>query len=143
WADGSALTDSFTTGATNGAYIANYDQVTSTLPSPWQSVDVGSPLMVGTADYSASNQTFYVDGAGADIAGANDQFHYVYQTLNGDGTIIARLRYQTNSSAWTKAGVMIKESTAAGSSYVDALVTPDVSPNTPNINGVGCTPNGC
>ncbi len=143
WADGSALTDSFTTGATNGAYIANYDQVTSTLPSPWQSVDVGSPLMAGTADYSASNQTFYVDGAGADIAGANDQFHYVYQTLNGDGTIIARVRYQTESSTWAKAGVMIKQSTTSGSSYVDALVTPDVSPNTPNTNGVGCTPDGC
>jgi len=63
--------------------------------------------------------------------------------LNSDGTIIARVRYQTNSSAWTKAGVMIKQSTTAGSSYVDALVTPDVSPNTPNINGVGCTVDGC
>lgn len=143
WSDGSALTDSFTNGAANGTYTANYDPVTSTMPSPWQSVDVGSPLMAGTADYSASNQTFYVDGAGADVAGANDQFHYVYQTLNGDGTIIARVRYQTESSAWAKAGVMIKQSTTAGSSYVDALVTPDVSPNTPNINGVGCTANGC
>jgi glucose/arabinose dehydrogenase/regulation of enolase protein 1 (concanavalin A-like superfamily) len=143
WADGSALTDSFTNNASNGVYTANYDQVTNSVPSPWQSVDVGSPLMAGTADYSASNQTFYVDGAGADISGSNDQFHYVYQTLNGDGTIIARVRYQTNSSPWAKAGVMIKQTTTAGSSYVDALVTPDVSPNTPNINGVGCTPNGC
>ena len=143
WADGSALTDSFTNSASNGAYTANYDQVTNAVPSPWQSVDVGSPLMAGTADYSASDQTFYLDGAGADIAGSNDQFHYVYQTLNGDGTIIARVRYQTNSSPWAKAGVMIKQSTTAGSSYVDALVTPDVSPNTPNINGVGCTPDGC
>jgi glucose/arabinose dehydrogenase/PKD repeat protein len=143
WADGSALTDSFTNGAGSGTYIANYDQVTNTVPSPWQSTDVGSPLMVGTADYSASNKTFYIDGAGADIAGSNDQFHYVYQTLNGDGTIVARVRYQTESSPWAKAGVMIKQSTTAGSSYVDALVTPDVSPNTPNINGVGCTPDGC
>jgi glucose/arabinose dehydrogenase/regulation of enolase protein 1 (concanavalin A-like superfamily) len=143
WADGSALTDTFTNGTANGTYTANYDQVTNTVPSPWQSADVGSPLMVGTADYSASNKKFYIDGAGADIAGPNDQFHYVYQTLNGDGTIVARVRYQTESSAWAKAGVMIKQSTTAGSSYVDALVTPDVSSSTPNINGVGCTPNGC
>src|SRR6266851_1065340 len=152
WADGSALADSFTNGTANGTYTANYDQVTSTMPcttstlpcpSTWQSTDVGSPLMAGTADYAASNKTFYIDGAGADIAGTNDQFHYVYQTLNGDGTIVARVRYQTESSPWTKAGVMIKQSTTAGSSYVDALVTPDVSPSTPNINGVGCTPNGC
>jgi glucose/arabinose dehydrogenase/regulation of enolase protein 1 (concanavalin A-like superfamily) len=143
WADGSALTDSFTTTASSASFTANYDQVTNAVPSPWQSVDVGSPLMAGTADYSANDQTFYVDGAGADIAGSNDQFHYVYQTLNGNGTIVARVRYQTNSSPWAKAGVMIKQSTTAGSSYVDALVTPDVSPNTPNINGIGCTPDGC
>jgi regulation of enolase protein 1 (concanavalin A-like superfamily) len=113
------------------------------MPSPWQSVDVGNPITAGTADYSASDQTFYIDGAGADINGTNDQFHYVYQTLNGDGTIVARVRYQTNSSAWTKAGVMIKQSTTAGSSYVNALVTPDVSSSTPNINCVGYTVNGC
>ncbi|MBV9257751.1 MAG: PQQ-dependent sugar dehydrogenase [Ktedonobacteraceae bacterium] len=143
WADGSALTDAFTNSAANGSYTANYDQVQSTLPAPWQSTDVGSPLMAGTADYAPSSQTFYVDGAGADVYGANDQFRYVYQPLNGDGTIVARLRYQTNSSPWAKAGIMIKESTTTGSKYVDALTTPNVSPNTPNINGVGCTPNGC
>jgi glucose/arabinose dehydrogenase/regulation of enolase protein 1 (concanavalin A-like superfamily) len=143
WSDGSALTDSFANPAGNTTYTANYDQVTSTLPSPWHSVDVGSPLIAGTADYSASDQTFYVDGAGADIYGANDQFHYVYQSLNGDGTIVARLRYQTNTDPWAKAGVMIKQSTTAGSSYVNALVTPDVSPSTPNVNGVGCNADGC
>ncbi len=143
WSDGSALTDAFTNSATNGSYTANYDQVQTTVPSPWQSVDVGAPITAGTADYSPSSQTFYVDGSGADVYGANDQFHYVYQPLNGDGTIVARLRYQTNSSPWAKAGVMIKESTTTGSKYVDVLTTPNVSPNTPNINGVGCTPNGC
>ncbi|HKS71462.1 MAG TPA: PQQ-dependent sugar dehydrogenase [Ktedonobacterales bacterium] len=143
WSDGSALTDTFTNPATSATYTANYDQVSSTLPTPWQSVDVGSPLMAGTADYSASDQTFYVDGAGADVYGANEQFHYVYQTLNGDGTIIARVRYQTNSSPWAKAGVMIAASTTGSPAFVDALVTPTVSPNTPNVNGVGCTAGGC
>ncbi len=143
WSDGSALADSFTTTAASETFTANYDQTQSALPSPWQSADVGSPLMAGTADYAASDQTYYVDGAGADVYGANEQFHYVYQTLNGDGTIIARLRYQTESSPWAKAGVMITQSTAAGSPFVDALVAPNVSPNTPNINGVGCTANGC
>ncbi len=143
WADGSALTDSFTNSPTNGSYTANYDQVQSTMPSPWQSADIGTPLVPGTADYSPTSKSFYIDGSGADVYGANDQFHYVYQPLNGDGTIVARVRYQTVSSAWAKAGVMIKESTTTGSKYVDALTTPTTSPNTPNINGIGCTPNGC
>ena len=143
WADGSALTDSFTSTAAAASYTANYDTVQAAMPSPWQSTDVGAPILAGGADYAPGDQAFYMDGAGADVFGSNDQFHYVYQTLNGDGTIIARVRYQTNSNSWAKAGVMIKQSATAGAPFVDALVSPDVSQNTPNINGVGCTPNGC
>jgi glucose/arabinose dehydrogenase len=143
WADGSALTDTVTAGSGPGSYTADYELAQTTMPSPWQSTDIGSPLTAGSADYAAGDQSFYLDGAGADAYGANDQFHYVYQSLTGDGTIVARVRYQTNSSAWAKAGVMIKQSAVAGAPFVDALVTPDVSPNTPNINGVGCDANGC
>jgi len=143
FADGSALTDAVTAGSGPGNYTAQYDPDKSTMPSPWSSTDVGTPLTAGTADYSAGDQSFYLDGSGADVFGSNDQFHFVYQTLNGDGTIIARVRYQTDSSSWAKAGVMIKQSATAGSAFVDALVSPDVSPNTPNVNGVGCDANGC
>jgi uncharacterized repeat protein (TIGR01451 family) len=143
WADGSALTDSFTAAATPASYTADYEAVQTTMPSPWQSADVGAPITAGTADYAPGDQTFYVDGSGSDVYGANDQSHYVYQTLTGDGSIVARVRYQTNSSPWAKAGVMIRQSATAGSNFVDALVTPDVSPNTPDFNGVGCDANGC
>ena len=138
WADGSALTDSFTSTASPVTHTAVYDAVQSGAPSPWRSADVGAPLLPGAADHSTATGTFYLDGAGADMFGKSDQFHYVSQALNGDGTIIARVRYQTESDPWTKAGVMIKQSTTSGSSYVAALVTPDVSPDTPNINGVNC-----
>jgi uncharacterized repeat protein (TIGR01451 family) len=143
WADGSALTDSFTSSATPATYTANYDTVQTAMPSGWQSTEIGAPITAGTADYSSSSQSFYLDGSGADEYGANDQSHFVYQTLSGDGSIVARIRYQTNSSSWAKAGLMIRQSTAAGAPFVDALVTPDVSPSTPDINGVGCDANGC
>ncbi|HVB94486.1 MAG TPA: PQQ-dependent sugar dehydrogenase, partial [Acidimicrobiales bacterium] len=142
WADGSALTDTVTAGTGSGTFTAQFDPVTA-VPSPWASSDIGAPITAGTADYSPTDHTFTLDGAGADVSATNDQFHYVYQTLNGDGTIVARVRYQTNSSSWAKAGVMIKQSATAGAPYVDALVTPDVSPKSPNINGVGCDANGC
>ena len=143
WADGSALTDSFTAVPAPATFTADYDAVQTTMPSSWQSADVGAPITAGTADYSASDQTFYVDGSGADVYGANDQSHYVYQTLAGDGSIVARVRYQTESSTWAKAGVMIRQSATGGSNFVDALVAPDVSPSTPDFNGVGCDANGC
>ncbi len=143
WSDGGALTDTVTAGSGAGSYVAEEEPVVNSVPAPWTSTDVGAPITAGTADYAASDGSFYLDGSGADVFGANDQFHYVYQTLAGDGTITARVRYQSDSSAWAKAGVMIKQSPTSGSAFVDALVAPDVSPTTPNVNGVGCTPDGC
>ena len=143
WGDGSALTDSFASTATPGTYTADFDPVTPTMPAGWTSADIGAPITAGTADYAANSQSYYLDGAGADEYGANDQSHFVYQTLPGDGSIVARVRFQTNSSPWAKAGLMIRQSAATGSAFVDALVAPDVPAVTPDINGVGCDPNGC
>jgi regulation of enolase protein 1 (concanavalin A-like superfamily) len=42
----------------------------------------------------------------------------VDQPLTGNGTIIARLTSMTNTSSNAKAGVIIKQSTAAGSNYM-------------------------
>lgn len=143
FADGNALNDPQVARTAPVSSTANYEEVSPTMPPGWTSADVGAPLTAGLADYAAASQTFYVDGSGSDVFGAKDQFHYVYQTLNGDGTIVARVRYQSNSSPWAKAGVMIKQSPTGGAASVDVLVTPDVSAATPNVNGVGCTANGC
>ena len=66
-------------------------------------------------------------GAGADIWGTSDQFNYVSQPLAGDGngTIIARVTSMTNTSSNAKAGVIIKQSTTAGSDYLLIAVAPN------------------
>ncbi|WP_370085273.1 PQQ-dependent sugar dehydrogenase [Streptacidiphilus sp. MAP12-16] len=143
WSDGSALTDVVGTPAAGASWTAQFDPVGKTLPGGWSSTDVGAPITAGTTDYAAASGTFYTDGGGADVYAANDQFHYTYQSLVGDGTIVARVRYQSDSSDWAKAGLMVKQNTTAGSAFVDALVAPDVSATIPTINGTGCTPNGC
>jgi glucose/arabinose dehydrogenase/regulation of enolase protein 1 (concanavalin A-like superfamily) len=143
WSNGSSLSNSITMPASATTYTANYEPVQSALPAPWQTTDVGSPLMLGTTDYAPASQTFYLDGSGSDVWDTRDQFRYVYQSISGDATIIARVRYQTNSSPWAKAGLMIKQSASAGAPFIDVLTTPTVSPNTPNINGVGCDAHGC
>jgi glucose/arabinose dehydrogenase len=133
---GGALVNSFTNPAGAATYNATYEAVQAA-PSPWQSTDVGTP-MPGSTDYAPGSQSFYLDGSGADASGSTDQFHYTYQTLNGNGSIVARVRYQTTPNPSVKAGVMIKSSPTAGSAFVSALVTPDVSQNTPNLNGINC-----
>jgi uncharacterized repeat protein (TIGR01451 family) len=143
WGDGSALTDTFTATAAPGSQAANFDPVTAGVPAPWTSTEIGAPITAGTADYAAGSGSFYLDGAGADEYGSNDQSHYVYQPLAADGTIVARVRFQTNSSPWAKAGLMIRQSTATGAPFADVLVTPDVPAATPDIAGVGCDANGC
>jgi hypothetical protein len=65
-----------------------------------------------------------VTGAGADIWGTADQFEYAYKTLNGDGTMIARVvSVGTGSSEWAKGGVMIRQSLAAGSTHAFMPIT--------------------
>ena len=48
--------------------------------------------------------------AGADIWGTADQFQFVYKPMTGNGEVIARVASITNANAWSKAGVMIRES---------------------------------
>jgi regulation of enolase protein 1 (concanavalin A-like superfamily) len=92
------------------------------LPSPWVDADVGAVGATGSASYSAG--TFTVAGAGADIWGTADGFNFVYETLTGDGSIVAEVTGLGNTDPWAKAGVMIRETLNANSSFADTLVTP-------------------
>jgi phosphatidylserine/phosphatidylglycerophosphate/cardiolipin synthase-like enzyme len=78
------------------------------LPAGWSNADVGATGAAGSA--SVNSNTFSVTGAGADVWGTADAFHYAYRTLDGDGTIVARVASIQNVNAWTKAGVMIRNS---------------------------------
>jgi regulation of enolase protein 1 (concanavalin A-like superfamily) len=85
----------------------------SALPAPWLNRDIGGPSTAGSATASAG--TFTVAGAGADIYGNSDQFQFVYQPLQGDVEVIARVAAFTETNSQAKAGVMIRESLNANS----------------------------
>jgi hypothetical protein len=91
------------------------------LPAPWQSRDIGP---VGAAGHAtASHGAFTVGGSGADIWGSSDAFHFAWQPLRGDVDVIARVTAVEAVHAWTKAGVMIRESLTAGSPHALMLVS--------------------
>jgi Glycosyl hydrolase family 81 C-terminal domain/Fibronectin type III domain len=92
------------------------------LPNPWQSADVGSVGAAGSA--SSSSGAFTVRGSGADIWGTADGFHFVYQSLSGNGQIVARVTAVQNTNPWAKAGVMIREALTAGSRHAFMCLTP-------------------
>ena len=88
----------------------------------WSSADIGGPGAAGS--YTVSGSTFTVKGSGSDIYNNVDGFQFVYQAIAGDGSITARVLSQSNTDAWAKAGVMIRETLATGSSNAFVPITP-------------------
>lgn len=85
----------------------------------WSSADIGSVGATGSASGS-----YTINGAGADVWGYSDAFHFVYTTLTGDGTIVTQVTSEEYVSNWTKAGVMMRETLSAGSRHAFMLVSP-------------------
>jgi len=71
------------------------------------------------------NSAFSVTSTGTDIWGNADQFRFIYKSLSGNGSITARVDSLTRADAWSKAGVMIRESLDAGSKHAMIVMTPD------------------
>jgi regulation of enolase protein 1 (concanavalin A-like superfamily) len=95
------------------------------LPSPWIDQDIGTVSIAGRGSFLTG--TFIERGSGADIGGSSDAFHYIYQPLNRDGAITARIVTQYNSDPSAKAGVMIRETLTSGSKYAAVVITPSTS----------------
>lgn len=85
-------------------------------PSPWTDIDIGAVIFAGDSSYS--NGTYTVTGGGLDIWTTADAFHFTYQSLNGDGEIIARVVTMPSADFYTKVGVMFRETTDVGSKNV-------------------------
>ena len=90
----------------------------------WSCADIGSPLPAGGQSLNTGTGTWTITAGGADITGTADQFHYVWQTLSGDGSVSAHVASQTNSSSNAKAGVMLRASTDPGAPNYAVLVSP-------------------
>jgi hypothetical protein len=110
-------------------------EMTLTAPRDWTEEGVGElsiwfrgrPGSVGSFT-EAPVGTYAITASGADIAGTADQFHYAFVTLNGVGTIEARVLSVTDTDPWAKAGVMIRETLDAGSKFAAVYIT----------SGMGC-----
>ena len=116
-----------TAGATNSEAV-----LTLTSPRDWteQGVDElslwfrGYPASVGSFAEGPVG-TYTMTASGTDIAGTSDQFHFAYKTLNGTGTIVARVDSIENTHAAARAGVMIRETLDAGSKHAFVCVMPE------------------
>jgi len=93
------------------------------LPSGWANQDIGAVGKAGSTTFDASSSTFSIEGAGADIWNTADAFQYAYQPMSGDGYIVAQVTSTSSTSAWVKAGVMIRETLDPSSTQALMLVS--------------------
>jgi len=76
---------------------------------------------VAPAFLETSPGNIVMNGMGTDIWNSADQGRFTYKQLSGDGAIVARVDSLANTNAWAKAGVMIRETLDAGSSWAQVL----------------------
>jgi regulation of enolase protein 1 (concanavalin A-like superfamily) len=86
---------------------------------PWLNEDIGNYTVAGSATFSLNSVT--VRGEGTDIWNTTDGFHFVYQTLAGDGEIVARVDSLQEIRSWTNVGVMMREALTGSSSHAYAF----------------------
>ena len=105
-------------GANSGEVSAT--PLSTLLPNPWVNADIGTATG-GSASYQTG--TFTVKGAGTDIGSTSDNFNYLYQTISGDVTFIARYASRViGGNVNDKVGIMIRESATANSPHVSILI---------------------
>ncbi|MCZ7635585.1 MAG: cadherin-like domain-containing protein [Verrucomicrobia bacterium] len=125
-ARGQKGTAKITVRVSDGALTASRSFVLSVSPgppSPWQGVNLGDPVLEGGVTYE--NRVFRVQAAGEDIGLSADQGYFLYQTLSGNGEIIARVTSLEPTHPNAKAGVMIRETLSASAPMVFIHIMPN------------------
>jgi hypothetical protein len=101
-----------------------YDLSVRALPAGWNSADVGTVGLTGYTQFDPANGTFTNTGAGTAVSGTADSFRFAWQSLTGDGEIVARVTQNQNTNSAAKVGVEIRESLANNSKHAAMILTP-------------------
>jgi hypothetical protein len=96
--------------------------VSEALPAGWRELEIGSSRTAGSTRVEQS--TFTVRGAGKNIGGEADSFHYVFIPVSGDRDIIARISSVQQTDPGALAALMMRESVGEYSRNVSVGVTP-------------------
>ena len=90
-----------------------------------------------------TNDAMRVSGNGYDIWNNNDGFHYVYRQVTGNFDIKVRVESLMGADWWSKAGIMARISTNAGSRFIDVIVTPSNGQNNVSVQWRDTENGGC
>lgn len=90
------------------------------------STDIGKTL-TGSTIYDAATREYRVSGGGADMWGAEDDFHMSWVRLSGDVTVSADVKFPVDGGAipLKKAVLMVRQSLDPDAAYADIAVHGD------------------
>ena len=88
--------------------------------------DVGSVKHPGSVIFDAERQEYILEGSGANMWFASDEFYFVWRRLSGDFILRAHARFLSEGvDPHRKLGWMIRSSLDSSAAYVDAAVHGD------------------
>jgi len=113
------VTDQYGSSTQTLTGFISYDSTTCCqgAPAGWQFTDIGAVGVPGSLCYTAPNKNFKITSNGTGLSDPNDAFSFVYDTLKGDGVIMARVKDVSSNYNYT-GGIMIRNTLAPNSAYV-------------------------
>jgi Tol biopolymer transport system component len=90
------------------------------------STDIGNPKNEGSASYNSADQVYSVKGSGYNIWFERDEFHYLYNKIEGDFILTANFKFEGKGiEPHRKTGWMIRWSTSEKSPHISAVLHGD------------------
>jgi dienelactone hydrolase len=99
----------------------------SGMPPPgWTVGSLSEGERTGSAVFDPATGELTIRGSGADIWGEADECFYMHQEVEGDFQVTVRaLSRPTNTDAWAKAGLMVREALDPGARTAFLIATPE------------------
>jgi len=90
------------------------------------SIDIGNPKNAGSSFYNNADQSYSIKGSGYNIWFARDEFHYLFNTIEGDFIMTANFRFAgKGANTHRKTGWMIRGSEKEDASHISATIHGD------------------
>lgn len=110
---------------TPNSILANSQLVFTLASGQFLAQDIGAPSQAGIV--SAAGGGYNITAGGTNIVGGSDQFTFNYAQVLGDFDYRVRMAGLSLADAWSRAGLMARETLQANSRHSSVFATPSVS----------------
>lgn len=98
------------------------------VPGAWSVVSLSTNNRIGSVAVNLERTAFKIGGVGGDVWNAADACQYVYQTIGDDFDFTAEIAAMQTLNQYSKAGLMVRESSAADARTVALICFPPTAP---------------